>query len=335
MSRNRYDSHRARLRRDRIRREKHVERAGTLGPPVVSRGGPDHPFAAERALWQVQALLEGQQFESIDQVNERLAEITSGGRLPQLAGAWKQDDPKWRAQELAYDALETDDLEEALWLASEAIKLDPDCTDAQRLMVAVASSDPENKTALMREVVENAERSLGEDFFLEHMGRFWGTVSTRPYMRALQHLGELLVEAGRAEEAAAIFARMLELNPIDNQGMRYPLLGIHLGSRQPEKASALMSRFPDEEKFMASFAWARVLERWLSRNLEEAVAALARAREVNPFAERYVAGVRATPMETPDYFKPGDEAEAQTCARELSRAWTGNPAFREWLRAQK
>ena len=32
----------------------------------------------------------------------------------EMANAWKQEDPKWRAQELAYDALETDDLEEAL-----------------------------------------------------------------------------------------------------------------------------------------------------------------------------------------------------------------------------
>jgi tetratricopeptide (TPR) repeat protein len=335
MSRNRCDSHRARLRRDRIRREKHGGRAGTSAPPVVSHGGPDHPFAAERALWQVQALLEGQQFESIDQANERLAEITRGGRLPQLAGAWKQDDPRWRAQELAYDALETDDLEEALRLSSEAIKLDPDCTDAQRLMVSVAASDLENKTALMQEVVEKAERSLGEDFFRENMGRFWGTVSTRPYMRAVQHLGELLVEVGRSEEAAAIFARMLELNPTDNQGMRYPLLGLHLAARDHARADQLMSRFPGEEKFLGSFAWARVLERWLSGDLGEAAAALTRARKVNPFAEKYVSGLRAIPNDTPDYFKPGDETEAQVCARELSMAWERNPAFREWLRTQK
>ena len=202
-------------------------------------------------------------------------------------------------------------------------------------MVSVVPSDPENKTTLMREVVEKAERSLGEDFFQEHMGRFWGTVSTRPYMRAMQHLGELLVETGKLAEAAAIFARMLELNPADNQGMRYPLLGIHLASQQPEKAGQLMSRFPGEEKFMACFAWARVLERWLTGDLKEAAAALSRARKVNPFAEPYVSGVRAVPRETPDYFEPGDESEARVCARELSMAWVGNPGFREWLRAQR
>jgi tetratricopeptide (TPR) repeat protein len=187
----------------------------------------------------------------------------------------------------------------------------------------------------MREVVEKAERNLGEAFFQEHMGHFWGTISTRPYMRAKQHLGELLVETGRLAEAGGVFERLLELNPTDNQGMRYPLLALYLAAQQAERAGHVMSRYPGEEKFLASFAWARVLERWLSGKLDEAAAALARARTVNKFAERYISGIRELPAETPEYFKPGDETEAQVCARELSLAWERNPAFREWLRAQK
>jgi tetratricopeptide (TPR) repeat protein len=334
MSKNRGDSPKAKLRRDRIRREKHAQRAGPPARDGAPYRGPEHPFAAERALREVQALLEGQHFESIDEANARLAEITAGGRLSQLAEAWKRDDPKWRAQELAYDALETDSLVEALRLVNEAQELDPDCTDAQRLMVSILPASPENKLDLMREVVEKAEYNLGEAFFQEHMGHFWGTISTRPYMRAKQHLGELLVETGQLAEAAGVFERMLELNPTDNQGMRYPLLALYLAAQQAESAGHLMSRFPGEEKFLASFAWARVLERWLSGKLDEAAAALARARTVNPFAERYISGIRELPAETPEYFKPGDETEAQVCARELATAWERNPAFREWLRAQ-
>jgi hypothetical protein len=135
MRRTRRNLHNAKLRRDRIRRHKHAERAGKstkeAEPPSPAT---EHRFAAERTLWQVQALLEDQKSESIDQLNDLLSELTRGGRLPQLAAAWKRDDPKWRAQQLAYDALETDDLEEALRLIHEALELDPDCTDAQRLM---------------------------------------------------------------------------------------------------------------------------------------------------------------------------------------------------------
>jgi tetratricopeptide (TPR) repeat protein len=328
MSRSRRDPIKAKRRRDRIRREKHGQ--GAVGPSQA-----EHPFAAERSIRAVQALLEGQKFESVDEVNARLADLTRGGRLSEIANSWKQDDPKWRAQELAYDALETDDIEEALRLVNEALRLDPDCTDAQRLMVSVLPMTHENRILLMREVVEKAEHNLGESFFVEHNGRFWGTVSTRPCMRAMQHLGELLAEAGQLREAIAVFKRMIELNPGDNQGMRYPLLGLYLATDQPEDADRVLSGYEGEEKIMGSFAWARVLERWLSGKLDEAEAALAQARKVNSFAELYLSGARPLPKETPAYYGPGDEAEAQICARELAVAWERHPGFREWLRDRR
>ncbi len=95
-----------------------------------------------------------------------------------------------------------------------------------------------------------------------------------------------------------------------------------------------MARYPDEEKFMASFAWARVLEQWLSGDMDQADAALARARGVNRFAEPYISGVKAMPLEAPEYYRPGEESEAQICAKELSIAWQNHTGFREWLRAR-
>jgi len=169
MSTKRRDLHRARVRRDRIRREKHAQRTG---PPPAPDSGPDpvglHPFAAERSLREVEALLDCHQFQSVDEINVRLQELTSGGRISEMAGAWKRDDPKWRAQELAYEALEADDAIEALRLAREATDLDPDCIDAQRLMVSLVPMRLANRIELMREMVDKAERNLGERFFEEH-----------------------------------------------------------------------------------------------------------------------------------------------------------------------
>ncbi len=279
---------------------------------------------------QVQALLEGQRFESADELNAKLAELTRDGRLAGLADAWKQDDPRWRAQELAYDALETDDFMEALKLVHDALELDPDCTDAQRLMVALLPSPLETKLRLMREVVETAERNFGEDFIRESKGHFWGITSTRPYMRAMQHLAELLAQTGNLDEAETIYERMIELNPNDNQGMRYPLLGLYLAAHRPEDADRLMSNYGEDES--ACFAWGRVLERWVSGHLDEAETALTCARAVNPFAGRYLSGRRQLTDTEPDYYSPGDEAEARICARELAPACRENPGFRQWLR---
>ncbi len=135
---------------------------------------------------KVLALTEGQNFDSYEDLNAKLAELTRSGRLSEAARAWKQDDPKWRVQELAYEAMEADDPLEALRLVNEAQKADPDCTDAQRLMVSLLPMELDNRIQLMREVVDKAERNLGEKVFAETMGHFWGVLSTRPYMRARQ-----------------------------------------------------------------------------------------------------------------------------------------------------
>ena len=213
---------------------------------------------------EIQALLEGQEFASDDDHNAKLAELMRGGRLHEKANAWKRDDPKWRAQELAYDALEASDPVEALRLVHEALKLDPDCTEAQHLMVSLAPMDLDSRIRLMRETVDKAERNMGESFIRENTGHFWRTLSTRPYMRAKRELAELLSAAGRLTDAIAVFEQMLELNPDDNLGTRFPLLGLYLATDQPERVNSLIARFPDEERILGSVAWARVLERWLS-----------------------------------------------------------------------
>jgi tetratricopeptide (TPR) repeat protein len=331
MSGSRKDLTKAKLRRERIRQEKHAQRP-PAPPPMPPP--PDHAFASERTMRDIHALLEGQQFDNVDEVNARLAELTSGGRLPELAAAWKQDDPKWRAQQLAYDALETDDPIEALRLVTEAQELDPDCTDAQRLMVSLHPMDDDSRLRLMREVVDKAEQNLGEMFFAENMGHFWGVVETRPYMRAKLHLAELLCQQGRFDESITIYERILELNTRDNLGARSPLLGLYLAQNQPARAAALLDQYPGEEKLLASPAWGRVLERWLAGAQAQAQAALSRARKVNPHAEPYVSGRKEIPAEGPSYFRPGDETDAQVCAIELALAWRAHPEFRKWLRDQ-
>ena len=124
-----------------------------------------------------------------------------------------------------------------------------------------------------------------------------------------------------------MFERMLELNPSDNQGMRHPLLGLYLAANQPRGAQRIFSRYPGEEELMASFALARVLERWLAGETDEAKTALARAREINTFAERYISGTKALPREAPGAYKPGDDTEAQVCAMIWLRLGRAPPAY--------
>lgn len=328
MSGSRNDLRKAKLRRERIRKEKHGEPTAAAPSPFPNL---PHPFASERTHRDIHALLEGQEFNSVEEVNARLAELTSGGRIAELAAAWKQDDPKWRAQQLAYDALETDDPVEALRLAHEAQDLDLDSIDAQRLMVSLLPMDDDSRLRLLNEIVSKAETNLGENVFAERLGDFWGVIETRPYMRAKLNLGEVLIEQGRFAEAIPVYERIIELNSKDNLGVRFPLMGLYLADRQTARASCLFEMYPADERYLAGFAWARVLQHWLAGDLAEAHAALLRARKINAHAEKYISGRKAIPADTPPGFRPGDESEAQLCAFELARAWRAHAGFRTWL----
>jgi hypothetical protein len=65
---------------------------------------------------------------------------------------------------------------------------------------------------------------------------------------------------GRTRKAIGHYQALLELNPDDNQGARYPLLGCYLTHREMTLAEGLLQQY--EGDAMATFAWGRVLERF-------------------------------------------------------------------------
>jgi len=336
MSRKRRNPSAAKARRGRIRAEKRARRAklSDLCDAVIA-AYPGCSLATERILHDLLVLIEGQEFDSIEDLKARLAELIHSAPVYEMARVLKQQDPKWRAQELAYEAMEADDPFEALRLVSEAKKLDPDSTDAERLMVALLPMELDNRIQLMREVVRKAERNFGEKFLEENKGHFWGMLSTRPHMRAMQDLGALLTKADRLDEAIAVYERMLELNPNDNQGVRYALLALYLATRREEGATELLKRYPGEEDYSAVCAWGRVIIHWLANRETDARSALVHARSVNPFVEGYLAGKQQAPECLPSFYHPGDDSEAQIAAAELSLACSRLPEFTAWLSKQQ
>jgi tetratricopeptide (TPR) repeat protein len=57
----------------------------------------------------------------------------------------------------------------------------------------------------------------------------WGWIDNRPFLRCMHGYGLCLWRLGRTSEAAAVFERMLWLNPSDNQGERFNLHWIREG----------------------------------------------------------------------------------------------------------
>lgn len=235
-----------------------------------------------------------------------------------------------KAQDLAYEAMEAPDAKTAGRLALEAVRLDPQCTDALHLLAELTSRTADEFIESLRKAVAGAEKSLGDRFFKENRGDFWGLLETRPYMRARASLAQALRERGETDEAVKHYEEMLELNPNDNQGLRDLLVGLYLERGETQGAQRLFEQYSEDGS--AVFSWARVLERFLSGDETGARHALKDARESNRYVAAYLTGRKKPPKESPDYYSPGRESEAVVCVQCIGGAWSRHDEAARWLK---
>ena len=105
--------------------------------------------------------------------------------------------------------------------ANFALHVDPGCIEAH-LFMGRHLKDPEQAMPHLQRAVETGDK-LWEDVARREGGdmEWWGITATRPYMRAIHALGLAHREAGNEDEARECFGRLMEMNPNDNQGIRY------------------------------------------------------------------------------------------------------------------
>ena len=234
-----------------------------------------------------------------------------------------------QAQELAYKAMSARNPKEALRLCMEAIEIDPHCVDA--LTTAAGMHAPKERIAILTDVVRIAEDELGgESYFEENKGYFWGLLETRSYMRARSYLAQTLQEAGEIQDSIKEYEALLDLNPSDNQGLRYVLMGLYLETDDLDGVHGLFEEFGSEGSSM--FAWSAVLERIISNDTESAERLVSGARKANPYVEDYLLGRRPMPADMPNYYGVGDENEAIMCMDTIGPAWKKHPEAIRWLR---
>jgi tetratricopeptide (TPR) repeat protein len=296
--------------------------------PSKKKSAPNAEIAA--AMRQLEKLLSSSNLVTQGDLNALLASLHGPSATDGLSDA--EADARQQAQELAFDAMEAESEAQARKLAKRALTKDPDCVDALVLLADLDARTPKQAVEALQNAVSAGERSLGEKFFKENKGHFWGLLETRPYMRALEHLATVLRAMGRNLEAIKNYEKMIELNPGDNQGVRDPLLGLYLATGKLEGARKLLDDYGDDS--MANFAWGRVLERFLSGDKPGAAAALKKARKANPFVELYLSGQRNFPKGMPDMYSPGSEEEAILCLDNMMLAWGKHKDAVFWLMDQ-
>jgi tetratricopeptide (TPR) repeat protein len=290
--------------------------------PQAPKAPPDRR-GFERAMSDLNRLLSQQEFASIDEANAFMKNLMASGPIPSVPAAT----PLQQAQDIIYEAWDAQG-ERRIHLARKALRVSGDCADAY-LLLAEAATNPAEARELYEEAVAAGERALGEEFFEEDVGHFWGIFETRPYMRARAGLAGFLYRVGQREEAAAHYQDMLRLNPNDNQGIRYVLANLLLELRRYDELATLLDGY---DETTAALAYTRALATFEQEGPSETAREhLKQAIASNRFVPDYLMGKKSLPRRLPPFVGIGDEDEAVHYAFDAQTTWGRNPEALAWL----
>jgi tetratricopeptide (TPR) repeat protein len=235
-----------------------------------------------------------------------------------------------KAQNIMYDAWEQSTAQAQAKRAHKALGASPLCADAYNLLAGQASTP---KQALKRFAIglEAGELALGPEGFKENDGAFWRILETRPYMRARAGLALTLIKLGRDDEAIGHLQAMLRLNPNDNQGMRYVLLGVLMRRDDIPAAKALLARYPDEWSVRWLYTRALIAFREGRGDHPETRMLVQNAHESNKHVAGIFAGKDVAVFSRNPFVAVGSSEEATDHLREFGTAWRKTPGAVAWL----
>ena len=128
------------------------------------------------------------------------------------------------------------DYQEALKIIEKILTTDLRCLDAH---AHLGNWEFNSTNEPYRNTIDKAKRhyevgvKIGDLSFSNDIGfngvLRWGHINNRPFLRCLHGYGLSLWRLGKSEEAREVFNRMLWLNPLDNQGIRFLLAEIDAG----------------------------------------------------------------------------------------------------------
>ena len=241
-------------------------------------------------------------------------------------------DPKLRkAQDIMYQAFEETNPAKRISLAHKALKTSDKCADAFVLLAEEQADTVARALEYYQKGVDAGERALGNDYFKEAVGHFWGIMETRPYMRARAGLAECLIKLNQVDGAVEHYRDMLRLNPNDNQGLRYIVAEVLLDQNRDAELIKLLKQYKDDAMAEWLYTWALAAFRKNSKS-KEADKRLRGALEQNPFVPDYLTGKKRVPLNLPPTMGWGDEQEAIHYAAKFLNHWRRTPGAIDWMK---
>lgn len=270
---------------------------------------------ANMSVDEMNEYFKGKSFDEIDEAYEAIA----------------QNDPKSQAEAILSEAYETEDSDKCIAIAEEALSIHPNLPDAWSIFAHEKAKNATEAIIYFEKAIEVGKLDLGEEFFQENTGHFWGLTETRPYMRAKAYLADAMVEIENYDEAILQYEDCIKLNPNDNQGVRSPLLSLYLQNNRMKEAEKLLKKYKDD--FGASFDFGKALFLFKKEGPEsvQAIKQLNEARKNNPHVAKFLTGKKKPPFDLPDTYQMGSQEEAVIYFSESALAWINTAGALEWL----
>ncbi len=289
---------------------------------------PYDPRALEKTMYDLGRIIDQHEFDSEEELNDFLqALIVPGKPLPVPAA----QTPLEEAQEIMYEAWSAHSRARRIKLAKKALSISEDCADAYVLLAEESARTVEQALQFYEQGIAAGERALGPEAFEEYKGNFWAAIETRPYMRAREGLALALWRLGDRDAAIHHFRVMLDLNPGDNQGVRYHLLTLFQETEEDESLRKLLKYYKGDASAQWFYTQALVAYRQYKRSLR-ADKKLSAALAYNPFVPQYLLGRKRLPTQHPSTISFGNEDEAVDYVADALRFWYDTPGALDWLR---
>ena len=287
------------------------------------------PRGTEKTMVDLMRILNEQNFETVAEANDFMKKLmASGGQIPNPLPVSALE----QAQDIMYRAFESRNPTERVHLAQEALNLSRDCADAYILLAEENTPTLQAQKTLFEAGVKAGERALGPQKFEEFKGHFWGVLETRPYMRARCGLAGCLRALGENDLAIEHLNALLQLNPNDNQGIRYLLVPLLFDVGDDEALENLFIAY--EEEYSATWKYTNALLVFKrTGNSPEANLMLQDALAYNPFVPAYLLGKKRIPKTLPPYMGVGDNNEAIHYSVDARQNWHKTKGALEWLKA--
>ena len=228
------------------------------------------------------------------------------------------------------DALEAYHMsrEESAIEIKRILESDPHCIEALICRTGW-ENDPEKRIDDLEEIIEISENVLGVNEADFEQERLWTDHTTKPYMKALELLGIELAQNGYLEEALEQFQEILELNPMDNQGIRYLILQNALVNK---KLSICEQIFRDHSWDDSSyFLYSKAIYNFFKYgNKSKSKKAAIRAFEQNPYPVLFILDLEEPPTDIIG-CKPGSPEEGIAVCQALLECYETQEKVILWL----